>query len=110
MKPFRMTAAALALTMAVGSMPAMAGHSADPYHDDETPEAYAMVADAVIARPLLLAATVIGTGVFVVTLPFTLASGSVGKAGKALVVEPGEATFVRCLGCTKPGYGNADDQ
>lgn len=110
MKPFRMTAAVLALTMAVGSMPAMAGNPGDPYYDDETPEAYAMIADAVIARPLLLAATLIGAGVFVVTLPFTALSGSVDKAGQALVVKPGEATFVRCLGCTKPGYDNADDQ
>lgn len=107
---FRVTAASLALALAVTGIPAVAGSGADPYHDEETPAAYAMVADAVIARPLLLAATVIGTGVFVLTLPFTLASGSVGKAGKALVVEPGEATFVRCLGCSKPGYGNAEDQ
>lgn len=110
MKFFRVTAASLALVMAAGSMPAMAGNADTPYHDPETPAAYAMVADAVVARPLLLAATVVGTGVFVLTLPFTLASGSVGKAGKALVVEPGEATFVRCLGCRKPGYGKANDQ
>lgn len=109
MKLFRLTAASLALALATTSMPAMAGNG-NPYHDEETPEAYAMVADAVIARPMLLAATVIGTGVFVLTLPFTLASGSVGKAGKALVVQPGEATFVRCLGCSRPGYGKADDQ
>lgn len=108
MKLFRITAASLALTLAVTGMPAMAGNT--QYHDEETPAAYAMVADAVIARPMLLAATVVGTGVFVLTLPFTLASGSVGKAGKALVVEPGEATFVRCLGCSKPGYGKANDQ
>lgn len=108
MKLFRITAASLALTLAVSGMPAMAGNT--QYHDEETPAAYAMVADAVIARPMLLAATVVGTGVFVLTLPFTLASGSVGKAGKALVVEPGEATFVRCLGCSKPGYGKANDQ
>lgn len=108
MKLFRITAASLALTLAVTGMPAMAGDT--QYHDEETPAAYAMVADAVIARPMLLAATVVGTGVFVLTLPFTLASGSVGKAGKALVVEPGEATFVRCLGCSKPGYGKANDQ
>lgn len=111
MNLFRATAASLALVMAMGSMPAMAGNpSGNPQYDDETPAAYAMIGDAVIARPLLLAATVIGTGVFVVTLPFTLASGSVGKAGKALVVDPGEATFVRCLGCATPGYGKANDQ
>lgn len=105
MSLFRVTAAALALVLSLGSMPAMASNpSGNPEYNTETPEAYAMVADAAIARPFLIAGTVIGTGLFVVTLPFTALSGSVDKAGKALVVEPGKAAFVRCLGCTKSGY------
>ncbi|TDQ37248.1 multidrug transporter [Thiopseudomonas denitrificans] len=108
MKLFRITAASLALTLAVTGMPAMAGNT--QYHDEETPAAYAMVADAVIARPMLLAATAVGFGVYLVTLPFAWGSGSASKTWKALVVEPGEATFVRCLGCSKPGYGKANDQ
>lgn len=106
MSLFRVTAAALALVMGLGSLPAMAGSnpSGSPEYNTETPEAYAMVADVVIARPFLIAGTVIGTGLFVVTLPFTALSGTVDKAGKALVVEPGKAAFVRCLGCTKSGY------
>ena len=63
-----------------------------------------MVGDLLIARPLLIAATAIGAGVFVVTLPFSAAGGNIGEAGKALVVEPGAAAFVRCLGCTTSGY------
>ncbi|MEH6357988.1 MAG: hypothetical protein V7745_03300 [Pseudomonadales bacterium] len=70
----------------------------------EKPSAGAMVADAVVARPLLLATTVLGAGLYVVTLPFTLGGGNAGAAGKALVLGPGESTFVRCLGCRKPGY------
>ena len=70
----------------------------------EQPSAGAMVADAVVARPLLLVATVLGTALYVVTLPFTLGGGNAGEAAKALIVGPGESTFVRCLGCRKSGY------
>ncbi|MNG31782.1 hypothetical protein D3C84_1176530 [compost metagenome] len=63
-----------------------------------------MLGDLLIARPLLLAATVIGAGAFVVSLPFTALGGGVGDAGKALVVDPAKATFVRCLGCIGEGF------
>lgn len=102
---FRLVAATLVLVMGFSSMPAMARNTdVSVEYDTDTPEAYAMVGDLVVARPLLLAATAVGTAVFIVTLPFTALSGNVGKAGKALVVEPGEATFVRCLGCKRSGY------
>lgn len=109
MNMFRVIAAMLALSMSLISVPALAGNSnasGNPVYTVEAPPAYAMVADVVIARPLLIAATVIGAGVFVVTLPFTLLGGGVDRAGQALVVEPGKAAFVRCLGCTKSGYNN----
>lgn len=70
----------------------------------EAPNAYSMIGDLVIARPLLIGATVLGAAAFVVSLPFTALGGNVGEAGKALVVEPGKAAFVRCLGCTTSGY------
>lgn len=71
---------------------------------EEEPSALAMAGDAIIARPLGVVFTVIGAALFVVTLPFSAAGGNVGEAGKELVVGPAQATFVRCLGCTKPGY------
>lgn len=77
---------------------------------DEEPSAMAMFGDAVIARPLGAAFTVIGAALFVVTLPFSAAGGNVGEAGKVLVVGPAKATFVRCLGCTKPGYKHSTDE
>lgn len=112
MNMFRVTAAMLALCMSLMTVSASAASSnasGNPVYTVEAPPAYSMVADAVIARPLLIAATVIGAGVFVVTLPFTLLGGGVDRAGQALVVEPGKAAFVRCLGCTKSGYNNHDD-
>ncbi len=109
MKLFRSTAAALALTTGLLALPAHAdvaqqNTSGDPMYTTEYPAAFSMVGDLLIARPLLIAATAIGAGVFVVTLPFSAAGGNIGEAGKALVVEPGAAAFVRCLGCTTSGY------
>lgn len=70
----------------------------------EQPSALAMTGDLLIARPLLLCATVLGTAVYVVSLPFSLAGGNAAGAADTLVLGPAKATFVRCLGCTKSGY------
>ena len=109
MNLFRTTATAMALTCAFSVLPAVAQDavsnvSGDPTYTVEAPPAYAMMGDLIFARPLLIAATVVGAAAFVVTLPFSAAGGNIGDAGKALVVEPGKAAFVRCLGCTTSGY------
>ncbi len=109
MKLFRSTAAALALTTGLLALPAHAevvqqNTSGDPLYTANAPKAFSMMGDLLIARPLLIGATAIGAVAFVVSLPFTAASGSIGEAGHALVVEPGKEAFVRCLGCTTSGY------
>jgi hypothetical protein len=109
MKLFRSTAAALALTTGLLALPAYAdvaqqNTSGDPLYSADAPKAFSMIGDLLIARPLLIGATAIGAVAFVVSLPFTAAGGNIGEAGKALVVEPGAAAFVRCLGCTTTGY------
>ncbi len=109
MNLFRSTAVVLALTTGLLTMPVQAqsvqqNASGDPMYTVEAPKAYSMIGDLVIARPLLIGATVLGAAAFVVSLPFTALGGNVGEAGKALVVEPGKAAFVRCLGCTTSGY------
>ncbi|MDA1073189.1 MAG: hypothetical protein O3A63_00315 [Proteobacteria bacterium] len=71
--------------------------------EGEQPKAMAMAADLVVARPFGIVITTVGTAAFVVSLPFTLLGGNVGKAAQALVVEPGKETFVRCLGCRMSG-------
>lgn len=70
----------------------------------EKPSELAMIGDVLIARPALLVITVVGTALFVVSLPFSLAGGNALEAGNTLVVQPAMTTFVRCLGCTNPGY------
>lgn len=109
MNLFRSTAVVLALTTGLLALPAQAevvqrNTSGDPLYSVEAPKAYSMVGDLLIARPLLIAATIIGAGVFVISLPFSAAGGNIGEAGHALVVEPGKEAFVRCLGCSMSGY------
>ncbi|PSF05065.1 hypothetical protein C7H09_15780 [Marinobacter fuscus] len=70
---------------------------------DESPSALAMTADALLVRPALLATTIVGSAVYLVSLPFSALGGNAGEAGKVLVLGPAEATFVRCLGCTRSG-------
>jgi hypothetical protein len=111
MSPFRMLAATLVMFFGLQITPALAQDAAgsgDPVYEIESPPAYAMIGDLLIARPILIAATIIGAGLFVVALPFTAAGGGIGRTGKALVVDPGKAAFVRCLGCTGDGYGKQD--
>ncbi len=104
MKLFRTTAAALALTTGLLTLPAQAeevqSSSGDPAYDIQTPKAYAMLGDLIIARPLLIGATAIGAVAFVVSLPFTALGGNVKEAGQALVADPAREAFARCLGCT----------
>lgn len=91
------TVAVLVLLLAFAVGPAQAQRV------EEKPTALAMMGDALIARPLLLGATVIGTAVHTVALPFSLIGGNADESGQVLVVEPAKATFVRCLGCTTSG-------
>jgi hypothetical protein len=61
-----------------------------------SPEAIA--ADVLVARPACLAATVVGSAVFVLALPFAAMSKSVKKTGRTLFGFPARATFSRELG------------
>ena len=92
-----------ALLLSIGAAAVASSGSGDPRYTIQNPPAYAMIGDLLIARPLLVVATVIGAGVFVVSLPFTAMGGGVGDAGQALVVDPAKAAFVRCLGCVGAG-------
>ncbi len=67
-------------------------------NDDPAPSAVGMAADLVVARPLGLAATVLGTAVFVVSLPFAALAGNVRDPARRLVAEPFKFTFTRPLG------------
>ncbi len=57
-----------------------------------------MFMDAVFVRPMGLIAIVGGAAAFVVALPFTVFSGSVGTSADQLVKKPIDYTFRRPLG------------
>jgi len=58
----------------------------------------ATAADAIVVRPACLVATVVGSAVFVVALPWAAASKSIKKTADTFVVKPANATFTRPLG------------
>ena len=57
-----------------------------------------IVADGLLLRPGGVIATLVGSAVFVITLPFSIPTKSVEKAAQKLVVDPARYTFVRPLG------------
>ncbi len=57
-----------------------------------------VTADILIVRPVSLAATVVGTALFFVSLPFSIPSDSVETVAKKLVEEPFRYTFMRPVG------------
>ena len=54
--------------------------------------------DVIVARPVSLAMTIIGSALFVVSLPVAIPSKTVEKAANTLVVNPAKDTFTRPLG------------
>lgn len=62
----------------------------------------AIVADILLVRPVGVVAIVVGSVIFIVSLPFTIPSHSVGTAARVLVAEPFAYTFLRPIGC--PDY------
>ena len=57
-----------------------------------------MTYDLFLLRPLGGIATIIGAGVFVVSLPLTAITGTVDSAGRKMVAEPFRFTITRPLG------------
>jgi hypothetical protein len=68
------------------------------------PSSAVVAADAVIGRPVGLATTIAGAGVFLVTLPMSAISGSTGEAAWGLVGRPAGWTFMRPFGQGAPQY------
>lgn len=85
-----LSAVALALALPVASWADSGAGTGDKGTD--------MLIDLVLLRPMGLAATGVGSVVFLVSLPFSLASGGAGSAACELVGEPLAYTFTRPLG------------
>lgn len=93
----RVMGVALALALAITPFTAQADSLADrePGTGDKGTN---MVLDLLILRPLGLLTTGVGSVLFVVSLPFTLPSGSARDAACELVTKPLAYTFTRPLG------------
>jgi hypothetical protein len=68
------------------------------YFEASEPGGGAMMFDFLVIRPIGLAATVIGSAFWLVSLPFSASGDNVGTATEKLVKEPAAYTFKRPLG------------
>lgn len=95
----------LTLSLVLGSLYST-GWAGDKFRkDDPVAQGWSTV-DLMIAKPLGVAAAIGGTGVFIVSLPFTLTvdiisniagspAGAMNSAAKMLMLEPLKFSFVR---------------
>jgi hypothetical protein len=84
----------LTVSLVIGSL-CSTGWAADKLRrDDPLSQGWSLV-DLLVARPLGIAAGIGGSAVFVVTLPFTVPSGSVGDAASMFIFQPFEFSFLR---------------
>jgi hypothetical protein len=60
--------------------------------------ATSVAVDVIVARPVSFAMTVIGSALFVVSLPVAIPAKSVEKVARTLIVTPAKDTFTRPLG------------
>jgi hypothetical protein len=74
----------------------LAGCSADPYR--QTPTRGEMAVDAAVVRPMTLATSAVGLAGWVLTLPFTFPTETMGDVGQAWVLDPLKYTVARPLG------------
>jgi hypothetical protein len=57
-----------------------------------------MAADVIVLRPACFVATIVGSALFVITLPIAATSHSIKRSAHSFVVRPAQATFTRPLG------------
>jgi hypothetical protein len=69
-----------------------------PQRYGSTTDGEAMLLDTVFLRPVSLVGAAVGAAAWIVSLPFSLPSGSTGEAWNALVETPLNYTFSRPLG------------
>ncbi|THF56842.1 hypothetical protein [Pseudothauera rhizosphaerae] len=87
----------LALAVALALAPARGALAED--HGPVTGDRGAdMAVDLVVVRPLGLVGAVIGTAGFIIALPFTIPTGTVGETAREWIGDPLEYTFNRPLG------------
>jgi len=71
---------------------------AQEYFETKEPGGDAMMYDMIVMRPVGLVATVVGSAVWLISLPFSALGDNVDTATEKLVKEPAAYTFKRPLG------------
>jgi hypothetical protein len=79
----------LAISLMLGSLYSVG------WTEDQSIDYRTNLTDLLIVRPLGIVAAAAGTGVFIVTLPFTLPTRSADDSFNMFVVEPWKFAFVR---------------
>lgn len=70
---------------------------------DETPSALAMAGDALFVRPVLLATTLVGGAIYLVSLPFSALGGNAAEAGKSWWSVRPKPPSCAAWGCSRTG-------
>ncbi len=89
----RITTVLLALAMGAAAFAQESTGTTKP-----NPSPVVKAADAVIVRPICFASTVVGSALFVLSLPVTAPLKKTKSTADMLVVKPANATFKRPLG------------
>lgn len=89
----RLFLVSLAVLMTIGTL-FSEGWAEQQREDPRLREEYNML-DLFLARPMAALAGVAGTGLFVLSLPFTIPTGSVDSAARTFIVEPFRFSFKR---------------
>ncbi|HSO19617.1 MAG TPA: hypothetical protein VLT88_09180 [Desulfosarcina sp.] len=97
MNPTLKRVVVLLTALALVAVPCMTCLAQELEKDDDI-IAGKMAGDALVVRPLGIAATIIGGAVFVISLPFSALGGNTKPAYDYLVADPFKFTFSRALG------------
>ncbi|MGH8614380.1 MAG: multidrug transporter [Gammaproteobacteria bacterium] len=94
--PSQVTAEQMGRQQGPGHVP-RGGYEAEPGAGD-------LIVDGLVVRPAAIGTALVGTALFLVTLPFSLITGGTPTAAEKLVADPTAAIFRRCFGCVRQGY------
>ena len=84
----------LTLSLVTGSLYST-GWAGDKFgKDDPVAQGWSAI-DILFARPLGIATGIVGTAIFIVSLPFTIPSGGVDEAADMYIVKPFQFSFTR---------------
>ena len=89
-----------ALALILSPLPVLSANveKVEPKRVGNPPDPGVMAVDLIAVRPLGLVATLAGSAVFIVSIPFSALGGNTEDAWESLVVDPATFTFKRPLG------------